>query len=662
MVVHGWVVMVDSTADSAEQLRAIFDELDEDGSGALDRDEVRSLVTQLGMDASEKDVDAAMAVMDTDGNGTVDFDEFCAWWSSRPASTTNIAGRLRERLQSLESADPGLEAQVLYVFELIDADSSGRLDQNEVRAAAKRLGANMGPAEAAAMFDEMEKGPSGEVGFHSFRRWYLKALQDGRVPKPDMGGAGSDAVCGVEDENAGKRLSSGKLLWGQAKTRLNALLMFKNALQESLSLSKIDFQEMTPEQWAEWVANAAWWERMNAGHAPRPRVRAEPINAASFRLERPMPPLGIGIGSHAARVLESRTYENGVSSDWPSLGTQLPGRPSGYVPRPSPPPSPPPSSSKPEKRASSAFRRQMLRRRAASTGSARLGFAKDGASLAKRVGLHSPRTAILVAPEDVPRVNHIRAQRAHREVGTAVAEAAREKASQRSVAQVLAKVIDMAENRPTTSPAGCHPPGSSDNQIMLDDASDPSGQSTRPGSSASARTAQFPDLRRRDVGKLGAAMLAVDHGDDASVIGHTGRWQPLTWGVRPPASGFVMVQPHDMEFDKSRVVVSTENGMRFNVSWRERYPYKKISSQPAFLGASTGGAVESQASGMSTTSSRSGGSTFRRERAMVHSNTHSKQAARYEDTQNAGFQNLIHQDMRQGLSDSKDSCQSVSEW
>ena len=43
-----------------EQLRRIFEELDEDGSGELDRDEVRSMVTQLGMDASEKDVDAAM--------------------------------------------------------------------------------------------------------------------------------------------------------------------------------------------------------------------------------------------------------------------------------------------------------------------------------------------------------------------------------------------------------------------------------------------------------------------------------------------------------------------------------------------------------------------------------------------------------------------------
>ena len=111
-------------------------------------------------------------------------------------------------------------------------------------------------------------------------------------------------------------------------------------------------------------------------------------------------------------------------------------------------------------------------------------------------------------------------------------------------------------------------------------------------------------------------MLTVDHGE-TNVPGHTGRWQPLTWSVRPPASDFFMVPPHTTEFDKSRVVMSTENGKRLNVTWRERYPYRQLDSHSAFLGASTDGTVAPQASQLSqvsTTSTRSGGSTFRRER------------------------------------------------
>jgi hypothetical protein len=36
----------------------------------------------------------------------------------------------------------------------------------------------------------------------------------------------------------------------QAKTKLNTLMMFKNAFGESMST--VGFGEMTPEQWAEW--------------------------------------------------------------------------------------------------------------------------------------------------------------------------------------------------------------------------------------------------------------------------------------------------------------------------------------------------------------------------------------------------------------------------
>jgi Ca2+-binding EF-hand superfamily protein len=89
-------------------------------------------------------------------------------------------------MSALRGGDPALESHVLYAFELIDADGSGRLDEVEVQGAARKLGAKMSPEEELQMFAEMEKGPSGEVGFHAFRRWFLAGMQDGRVPKPPV--------------------------------------------------------------------------------------------------------------------------------------------------------------------------------------------------------------------------------------------------------------------------------------------------------------------------------------------------------------------------------------------------------------------------------------------------------------------------------------------
>ena len=45
-------------------------------SQTFPNDRVRSTLTEL----SEEELDKAMAIMDIDGGGDVDFDEFSAWW------------------------------------------------------------------------------------------------------------------------------------------------------------------------------------------------------------------------------------------------------------------------------------------------------------------------------------------------------------------------------------------------------------------------------------------------------------------------------------------------------------------------------------------------------------------------------------------------------
>ena len=60
--------------------QALFSELDKDQSGYLDHDEVAQLCKMLGRKMGKKQVQAAMAEMDTDGNGEVSWTEFDAWW------------------------------------------------------------------------------------------------------------------------------------------------------------------------------------------------------------------------------------------------------------------------------------------------------------------------------------------------------------------------------------------------------------------------------------------------------------------------------------------------------------------------------------------------------------------------------------------------------
>ena len=58
----------------------LFCEADADGSGGLDKGEVKMLARQLGYPLSAVELEDAMTEMDTDGGGTVEFDEFLAWF------------------------------------------------------------------------------------------------------------------------------------------------------------------------------------------------------------------------------------------------------------------------------------------------------------------------------------------------------------------------------------------------------------------------------------------------------------------------------------------------------------------------------------------------------------------------------------------------------
>lgn len=78
-----------------EQLRKMFKEIDTDGSGYLDRDEIKALTVRLGIDFSEADLDEAMAEMDDDGSGEVDFDEFALWWPK--AQKSKLAQAMNEK-------------------------------------------------------------------------------------------------------------------------------------------------------------------------------------------------------------------------------------------------------------------------------------------------------------------------------------------------------------------------------------------------------------------------------------------------------------------------------------------------------------------------------------------------------------------------------------
>merc|ERR550514_1046122 len=63
------------------RLKDIFRQIDTDGSGSIDVDELMDAMLLFGVKATKNSAKKVLAAIDTDGNGTVELDEFLVFFS-----------------------------------------------------------------------------------------------------------------------------------------------------------------------------------------------------------------------------------------------------------------------------------------------------------------------------------------------------------------------------------------------------------------------------------------------------------------------------------------------------------------------------------------------------------------------------------------------------
>ncbi|EKX53490.1 hypothetical protein GUITHDRAFT_54801, partial [Guillardia theta CCMP2712] len=64
------------TDEQSAMISSAFNAFDMDGSGELEREEFEEALVHVGLEVPKEEVDEMMAVMDTDGSGTINFSEF----------------------------------------------------------------------------------------------------------------------------------------------------------------------------------------------------------------------------------------------------------------------------------------------------------------------------------------------------------------------------------------------------------------------------------------------------------------------------------------------------------------------------------------------------------------------------------------------------------
>lgn len=142
-----------------EDAMDMFRDIDRDGSGFIDPQELKEIATRLGNPLSDKQLKALFRTIDTDKNGKISAEEFVAWIQDE---------------QSKNDVKKYFHATATKIFEDIDTDGSGFLDKEELKAVTIRLGEVFTDKEISKIFKAMDKNKDGKVGLKEFINWLDK--------------------------------------------------------------------------------------------------------------------------------------------------------------------------------------------------------------------------------------------------------------------------------------------------------------------------------------------------------------------------------------------------------------------------------------------------------------------------------------------------------
>jgi len=69
--------------EELEELKESFDFNDDDKNGKIELDEFVQMLAGLEAQVSDEEARVGFEIIDTDGDGAIDFVEFLRWWSER---------------------------------------------------------------------------------------------------------------------------------------------------------------------------------------------------------------------------------------------------------------------------------------------------------------------------------------------------------------------------------------------------------------------------------------------------------------------------------------------------------------------------------------------------------------------------------------------------
>ncbi|XP_032741067.1 calmodulin-4-like [Rattus rattus] len=141
------------TKEQVAELHQAFDSVDKNKDGRINVQELGDVMKQMGKNMPEKDLKALISRVDTDGDGTISFEEF---------------------LTAMEKYKKGSKEELQAVFRVFDQNGDGYITMDELKQGLSQMGETLSEEELNDMIRVADADQDGKVNYEEFLRVFLE--------------------------------------------------------------------------------------------------------------------------------------------------------------------------------------------------------------------------------------------------------------------------------------------------------------------------------------------------------------------------------------------------------------------------------------------------------------------------------------------------------
>eukprot|EP01095_Lingulamoeba_sp_RSL-Kostka_P004497 TRINITY_DN15740_c0_g1_i1.p1 TRINITY_DN15740_c0_g1~~TRINITY_DN15740_c0_g1_i1.p1 ORF type:complete len:184 (-),score=81.61 TRINITY_DN15740_c0_g1_i1:102-653(-) len=142
--------------------KRMFNKYDVDGNGSIGTDEFKNLAYELGYFLDDDDLALSLKLIDEDGSGEIELEEFANWWKSE------------DRFGQLQLSDEERETlcAAAQVFKTHDEDGSGNIDRDEFNSLHQDLVIKgFTDKDIDTCFMDLDPNNDGLISFKEYVEW-----------------------------------------------------------------------------------------------------------------------------------------------------------------------------------------------------------------------------------------------------------------------------------------------------------------------------------------------------------------------------------------------------------------------------------------------------------------------------------------------------------